>query len=130
MLSRFCLPYRRLSDAEIAQKISEYIEGTDVTIPFNVVWPGLRDALIDIGVTISEPAGANENSLAKYNVAYQAWLNGENQTEKQNDMMEPVTDKQGQLGFEDYGIRYSRASDSNSQDETKGLRDQIRSHSE
>lgn len=78
-----------------------YLEGTSVTIPYNVVWPGLRDALVDIGVTISEPAGANETSLNVYNKSYQEWLDG-----KKN-YMEPVTDKMGQLNLEDYGIRYS-----------------------
>lgn len=98
MLSRYCLPYRRLSNAEVAEKVKGYLEGTDVTIPFNVVWPGLRDALVDIGVKITEPAGAKEETLQKYRIPYQEWL---------------ATQKEGQLDFSDFGVKFSLAASTN-----------------
>ena len=51
-LSRWLMPIRRLEDSEVAQRIKETLDKEDkrVLVPFNVVPPGLRAALEDLGV--------------------------------------------------------------------------------
>lgn len=52
-VSRYMLPVRRVPESEVAQMYKEYLEGTDITIPWNVVTPELRKELEKIGVKIS-----------------------------------------------------------------------------
>lgn len=52
-VSRYMLPVRILSDAEVADKYAEYLEGTGLSVPWNVVVPGLREELVKRGVEIS-----------------------------------------------------------------------------
>jgi len=63
-VSRYMLPYRILSDAEVASMYKEYLDGTDLSVPWNVVTPGLRAELVDAGVPINyEDVKQGGNSL-------------------------------------------------------------------
>lgn len=53
-LSRYAAPVEIVSDSEVAQAYKSYIEGTDVSIPDNVVSPGLLAELRKAGVPITE----------------------------------------------------------------------------
>ena len=64
ILSRWDKPVRVLTDAETAQKIAELLEGENISIPYNVVTPGLRNELERLGVTISDaPSGTVTGTL-------------------------------------------------------------------
>lgn len=52
-LSRYMLPVRILSDAEVAAMYKEYLDGTDIPVSWNVVTPSLRKELEKAGVNIS-----------------------------------------------------------------------------
>lgn len=52
-LSRYMLPVKILSDAEVAGMYKEYLDGTDIPVPWNVVTPSLRHELEKAGVNIS-----------------------------------------------------------------------------
>lgn len=52
-LSRYMLPVRILSDAEVASMYKEYLDGTDIPVSWNVVTPSLRKELEKAGVNIS-----------------------------------------------------------------------------
>jgi hypothetical protein len=52
-LSRYMLPVRILSDAEVASMYKDYLDGTDISVPWNVVTPSLREELEKAGVNIS-----------------------------------------------------------------------------
>lgn len=51
-LSRWSMPVRILSDAEVAKQYKDLLSGTGVTVPNNVVTPTLLKALEDTGVDI------------------------------------------------------------------------------
>lgn len=51
-VSRYMLPYRILDYSEVANIYKEYLEGTDIEVPWNVVGSDLREALVDVGVGI------------------------------------------------------------------------------
>ena len=53
-LSRYCKPVRVLSNAEVASKYKEMLQGTDIEVADNVVSPGLLEELKKIGVPIKE----------------------------------------------------------------------------
>ena len=53
-LSRYAAPVEIVSDSEVAQAYKEYLEGTDVAIPDNVVSPNLLNELRKAGVKIEE----------------------------------------------------------------------------
>lgn len=53
-LSRYAAPVEIVSDSEVAQAYKEYLDGTDVTIPDNVVSPNLLNELKLAGVPITE----------------------------------------------------------------------------
>ena len=73
-LSRYAAPVEIVPDSEVAQAYKEYLEGTDVTIPDNVVSPNLLNELKKAGVpitesgkvkySVSEDSKGNELSLA------------------------------------------------------------------
>lgn len=52
-LSRYMLPVKILSDTEVASMYKEYLDGTDISVPWNVVTPSLRHELEKVGVNIS-----------------------------------------------------------------------------
>lgn len=52
-VSRYMLPVRKVEEHEVAQMYKEYLEGTDIAVPWNVVTPKLRKELEKIGVEIS-----------------------------------------------------------------------------
>ena len=63
ILSRYNKVVRVVPESEIADRISEMLSGTDITIPENVVTPKLRAELEKKGVSISEPEkGVNKNT--------------------------------------------------------------------
>ena len=63
ILSRYNKVVRVVPESEIADRISEMLSGTDITIPENVVTPKLRSELEKKGVSISEPEkGVNKNT--------------------------------------------------------------------
>lgn len=51
-VSRYMLPVREVKPAEVARMYKEYLSGTDLTIPWNVVTPELRRELVNVGVPI------------------------------------------------------------------------------
>lgn len=53
-LSRYAAPVEIVPDSEVAQAYKEYLDGTDVTIPDNVVSPNLLNELKKAGVPITE----------------------------------------------------------------------------
>ncbi len=67
-LSRWRKPVRVLSDAEVAELVSPRLKKHGVGVPFNVVAPGLRDALSAKGVEIVEPEKG-----AAGNASLEAW---------------------------------------------------------
>lgn len=52
-VSRYMLPVRQVPDAEVAEMYKEYLDGTDIAVPWNVVTPSLRKELEKVGVGIS-----------------------------------------------------------------------------
>ena len=52
-LSRYMLPVKILTDAEVARMYKDYLDGTDISVPWNVVTPSLRRELEKVGVNIS-----------------------------------------------------------------------------
>ena len=63
ILSRYNKVVRVVPESEIADRISEMLSDTDITIPENVVTPKLRAELEKKGVSISEPEkGVNKNT--------------------------------------------------------------------
>jgi hypothetical protein len=63
ILSRYNKVVRVVPESEIADRISEMLSDTDITIPENVVTPKLRAELKKKGVSISEPEkGVNKNA--------------------------------------------------------------------
>ena len=52
-LSRWLKPVRVLSDAETASLWAETLKGENVSVPFNVVWPGLLSELEKVGIKIN-----------------------------------------------------------------------------
>lgn len=63
-LSRYAAPVEIVPDSEVAQAYKEYLEGTDVTIPDNVVSPNLLNELKKAGVPITE-SGKIKYSVSK-----------------------------------------------------------------
>jgi len=66
-LSRYLKPLEIVPDSEVAKMYKEYLDGTDVAIPYNVVTPNLLNELKKIGVKISESASSPtvEKSIVK-----------------------------------------------------------------
>ena len=52
-VSRYMLPVRQVPDSEVAAMYKEYLDGTDIAVPWNVVTPSLRNELEKAGVNIS-----------------------------------------------------------------------------
>ena len=52
-VSRYMLPVRQVPDSEVAAMYKEYLDGTDIAVPWNVVTPNLRNELEKVGVNIS-----------------------------------------------------------------------------
>ena len=82
-LSRYIKPVRVLSDAEVAEKIAGYLDGTNVTIPFQSVWPSLRDALVQAGVEITEPRGLGPSQAKIAMEAFEEWQNTETTSQQE-----------------------------------------------
>lgn len=62
-LSRYAAPVEIVPDSEVAQAYKEYLDGTDVSIPDNVVSPGLLSELKKAGVPTTE------SGLVKYSIS-------------------------------------------------------------
>ncbi len=65
-LSRYMLPVKILSDAEVAQMYKDYLDGTDISVPWNVVTPSLRKELEKVGVKISYKDVKRSNGPLKF----------------------------------------------------------------
>jgi hypothetical protein len=65
-LSRYMLPVRQVPDAEVARMYKEYLEGTDIGVPWNVVTPSLRHELEKIGVPISYKPLKNKDKVTRF----------------------------------------------------------------
>lgn len=51
-VSRYMLPVREVESPEVAAMYKEYLDGTDIKVPWNVVTPELRRELVKVGVPI------------------------------------------------------------------------------
>lgn len=65
-LSRYMLPVKVLSDEEVASMYKEYLDGTDISVPWNVVTPSLRNELEKAGVSISYEDVKRSSGLLKF----------------------------------------------------------------
>ena len=54
ILSRYCKIDRVIPDSEVAQKIKDLLEGTNIAIPDNTITPSLKAELEKIGVKVEE----------------------------------------------------------------------------
>ncbi len=77
LLSRWTQPVRILSDAEVAAKYKEMLEGTWISVADNTVTPGLLAELRKIGVPITESGRVNEGQ-AKFSVRNVVGASGKN----------------------------------------------------
>lgn len=68
-LSRYAAPVEIVPDSEVAKTYQEYLEGTDVAIPDNVVSPNLLNELKNLGVPIKE-SGKVKYSLSTEREAF------------------------------------------------------------
>lgn len=75
-LSRYIKPVRILPDSEVAEKIAGYLDGTNATVPFHCVWPTLRDALVQVGVKITEPRALGSAQSKIATEAFEEWKSG------------------------------------------------------
>lgn len=82
-LSRWSKVTRIVPDAEVADMIARQMEGTDVSVPFNVVNENLRNELVKRGVKIGEPQKGNAGQASR--AAYEEWKNLREQTEASGD---------------------------------------------
>lgn len=64
LLSRWAMPYRILTDTEVAKQYKDLLSGTGVKVPNNVVTPSLLSALEDAGVEI------DYNGIERFNQQY------------------------------------------------------------
>ena len=69
ILSRYDKPMEIIPHAEVARMIAEQLEDTDIAIPYNVVWPQLRDELEELGVEISDETSGTISEDASYGKA-------------------------------------------------------------
>lgn len=72
-LSRWMKAVRIVPDAEVADMIARQLDGTDISIPFNVVNENLRNELVKRGVKIGEPEKSNAGRASR--AAYEQWRN-------------------------------------------------------
>lgn len=63
ILSRYFKPTRVIDNAEAAKSIADTLKGTNISIPENVVSPGLLSELKKIGVNTSGPRGLAQNMV-------------------------------------------------------------------
>lgn len=80
-LSRYIKPVRILPDAEVAEKIAGYLDGTDVTVPFQSAWPTLREALVQAGVNVTEPRGLGPAQMKIAMEAFEEWKRESNEAD-------------------------------------------------
>lgn len=72
VLSRWDKPVEILSDEEVAEEWKKVLDENNLKeVPFNIVTPGQREALIDLGVKIGKPTNDNAGKAAR--VEYEAW---------------------------------------------------------
>lgn len=64
-LTRWSKPVRILTNAEVAEKYKEILEGTNIRVPFNVVTPGLLEELRRVGVPINDDGSPMYQHYAK-----------------------------------------------------------------
>lgn len=72
-LSRYMKIKRILPNSEVAQMYKEYLDGTDVSVPWNVVTDGLRDELVKAGVKVDFKNASNDSVGT-----YEAWKSSDN----------------------------------------------------
>ena len=66
MLSQYCKVNRVIPDIEVAEKIKQMLDGTNISIPSNTITPSLRAELEKIGVEIEEI-----DEVSEFNTLYQ-----------------------------------------------------------
>ena len=106
-LSRYAAPVEIVPDSEVAQAYKEYLDGTTVAVPDNVVPPNLLKELKKAGVKIKE-SGLVQYSDRDY--SYQALiskpdmkmaeLTSENISTKRSDIIEGALRNVAEVGFE------------------------------
>lgn len=64
ILSRYVKVKRIVPNTEVAKNIAQLLEGTNISIPINVVTPSLREALLNEGVEISGVKGLQKESTS------------------------------------------------------------------
>ena len=69
ILSRYDKPMEIMTNEEVAHMIADQLKETDIAIPYNVVWPQLRDELEKLGVEISDEASGRVADEADFGKA-------------------------------------------------------------
>jgi len=76
ILSRWDKPVEIMSDDAVAADIKKALDENGLTeVPFNIVTPSQRDALVRLGVKIGEPTKDNAGQSKECKAAYQEFLN-------------------------------------------------------
>lgn len=76
VLGRWDMPVEILSDEEVAKEWKKVLDENGLEeVPFNIVTPNQREALIDLGVKIGKPTNDNAGKAAIGE--YEAWMQGQ-----------------------------------------------------
>ncbi len=69
ILTRYDKPMEIIPNAEVARMIADQLADTDIAIPYNVVWPQLREELERLGVKIGDEASGSVGEDASFGKA-------------------------------------------------------------
>ncbi|MCQ2087648.1 MAG: hypothetical protein MJZ37_06230 [Bacilli bacterium] len=84
-LTRWSKPVRILPDSEVAEKYKEILDGTDISVPFNVVSPSLLSELEKVGVSIDYDGSPMYKAIQK------------RKSEKESNVKYSISDKKGEI---------------------------------
>ncbi|MBR4900752.1 MAG: hypothetical protein IKZ46_07415, partial [Victivallales bacterium] len=70
ILSRYIMPVEIIPDAEVARMIKDYLGDNDITVPWNVVTPSLREELEKAGVKVGSEEEFREAEMKRTQKRY------------------------------------------------------------
>ena len=88
-ISRYMLPVRIVPDSEVAQMYKDYLSGTDIPVPWNVVTASLREELEKAGVKVAYNDVKFGTKVVKFNDVFETKYADRN-TESVYDVMGEV----------------------------------------